>query len=680
LTPGGSDQTGRLDRIAPRVGVLIRTCPAVPFGAAKRADRSTTLHTGDRAGDDRRVDLDRDTRNGEPTAQAERPVPPPVTTPQSALAVAGLTTAGLLDVQRTAGNAAARTMVQREAAGDVFAGATSGARSALPHLARMERAFGQSFADVHAHVGTPEAQRGLARLGAGAAALGRSVAFAERDPGEHVVAHELAHVVQQRRGSQAVQAKRTSRPGDAAERAADRAADAVVRGEPVSDVGVAEAGTIHRTTVNTNGGVFDNGPMYAPVSGTGAVGERVGANIMVDFTAGDLAEAPTDGIALIQTVTGVTDRAPGAAALNPTRDQQSRAYDNPDDNARFTAGGVAIDTPAHPGGRDAPSHNPVYGVGFGAEAPSTTLNDGTPTVGRTRRGSHVRDPVTGLFAPPVAARMEDGPGRVLRVAGQSFEMTFELAALVTAGPMQDTYLGSVEWGWQSDATGAVTLKPFRALASGAPTATFMQAASAWNAATMHDTSFWAWMSGEDEVATVDLPVTTLASGVQAAVDMRTADIIQRIPVVRAELGGLPAGPSVDRTNKDFELRALVTELRKRKLTVDLSCGSISDTGGAARPPEDEVWLTLSGGGALGTTLTGTRIYRAGDAHTYEFPVTDFMPLDGPIHIDVNEHDRAGTSSRAHDDVLIALDWAPPYAVTATGDRDGHYTAVVGFDK
>jgi uncharacterized protein DUF4157 len=629
------------------------------------------------------VKLDHERRSREIELQNPPSRPEPDRAGQ-VVALPRLTAATLLALQRTAGNASATALVRRRAVtpGDAFAAATSGTPSSLPHRARMEQAFGESFAGVRAHVGTPEVRSGLTGLGARAAAFGHDVAFAEASPDEHVVAHELAHVVQQRRGADLVQAKAAavSESDEPAERAADRAADAVVRGEPVPEVGVADAAKLHRTRVNTNGGVFDNGPMYAPVNGTGAVGERVGANIMVDFIPGDLVEAPIDGVVLTQTVKGVTDHAPGSATLNATRDQQSRASSNPDDEARFAPNGVAIDVPIHPGGRDEPSHNPIYGVGFSAPAPSTTLNDGTPTVGRTRRGAHVRNPVTGALDPPVNAQMEDGPGRVLEVAGQSFEMTFEIAALVTAGPMQDTYLGSVQWGWQSDAAGFVTLKPFVALASGAPTATFMQAASTWNAAEFHDDSLWGILFG-DPVQSVDLPITTLPSGVRAAVDMSTVDILARLPVVRGELTGLPAGPSVDRTNKEFELRALVTELAKRKIKIDLTCNSISDTGGAASPPEDETWLSLSGGGgAPSLSLTGTRTFRSGDAHTYQFDVTDFLPLTGAVHIDVNEHDRAGTKSAAHDDVLIALDWLPPFGTVVRSDPGGHYTARVGFDK
>jgi len=612
--------------------------------------------------------LDRDPRS-EPEI-VEAPPAPVRSSPDS-----------LLSLQRAAGNAATIALVARRSAApaEAFAGATSGALSALPHRERMEDAFGESFAGVRAHVGTAEARSGLRGLGARAAAFGDSVAFAESSPDQHVVAHELAHVVQQRHAAQGVQASRVSRSGAPAELAADRAADAVVRGEPVPELGVADAGTVHRTTVNTNGGVFDDAVGYTPISGTGAVGERIGADIAIDFTANDLVEAPVDGIGLTQTVKGMTDRVAGTTTLNPDQDQQSRASGHRDDRARFGTNDQAIDINTHTGGRDEPRNSPIYGVGYAAPAPATTLNDGAPSLGRGQRGAHVRNAVTGVFDPPVPAQMEDGPRRIIEVAGQSFEMTFETAALVTAGPMENTYLGSVEWGWESDAAGAVTVKPFRALASGAPTASFMTAAATWNAAEFHDDSFWEVLFG-DPIQTVDLPLTTLPSGVQAAVDMTTADIIARIPTVRAELTGLAVGPSVDRTNKEFELRALATELAKRKINLELTCNTISDTGGAASPAEDETWLALSGGGAPVLALTGERKYRNGDAHTYEFPVTDFLPMTGPVHIDINEHDRAGTRARAHDDVLIALEWLPPFAPLLQSDPAGHYTARVGFNK
>ena len=438
---------------------------------------------------------------------------------------------------------------------------------------------------------------------------------------------------------------------------------------------------LQRTTVNTNGGVFDNGPGYVPRSGSvGAKGESVGAGLRLDFIPGDNAEAPAGGIVLIQTVKSVTDKKPDDS-LDTSRSQGNTAVStNPDDVSLVSPSGAAVDIDVHRG-RDEPNTSPIYGVGYGAPAPVADLKGGTPTLGRTQRGSHAKDPSTGAFLAPVNAQMEDWPRRFLQVAGQTFEMTFEVAALVTDGPMKDTYLGSIEWGWTSDATAQVTMKPFQAVASGAPTARFMGAASTWNSAVFHDQSFWGWLT-DTTADTVDLPITTLPSGAKAAVDMTTREILARIPVVEGEVAKLPAGPGVDRTNKEFELAALGKELKKRKIVVDVNCSSISDTGGAASPPEDEVWLSLRGGGGTNAvlTLTGTRTFRAGDSHTYEFPVADFLPLKGPVEIEVMETDRAGPGGRASDDTLMDISWGPPFTQLIQLDADFHDAVGVRFDK
>src|SRR5829696_2497333 len=78
----------------------------------------------------------------------------------------------LLAWQRTAGNQAVGRMLQPA---DAFAHATSGRASAIPHRAKMEAAFGTSFAGVTAHLGGPEAETGLSQLGAHAASHGERV-------------------------------------------------------------------------------------------------------------------------------------------------------------------------------------------------------------------------------------------------------------------------------------------------------------------------------------------------------------------------------------------------------------------------------------------------------------------------------------------------------------------------
>lgn len=125
---------------------------------------------------------------------------------------------------------------------------------------KMEGAFGADFSSVRVH--TDGAAGDAAKdLNAHAFASGSDVYFDQgkyqpgSEGGDKLIAHELAHVVQTG-GAGAGAATKTaagevsiSSASDAAEQAADRAADAVVRGEKVGDVGTASAGTVHRDAI-----------------------------------------------------------------------------------------------------------------------------------------------------------------------------------------------------------------------------------------------------------------------------------------------------------------------------------------------------------------------------------------------------------------------------------------------
>ncbi len=134
--------------------------------------------------------------------------------------------------------------------------------------AQMEGAFGADFSDVRVHEGAQAES-----IGARAFAQGSDIHFApgQYDPqsaeGQELLGHELAHVVQQRAGGGAdadasaggsgpgpgptpqLKAVGVSSPGDAHEQAADRAGQAVARGEPVGDVGKAPAGVVSRDAI-----------------------------------------------------------------------------------------------------------------------------------------------------------------------------------------------------------------------------------------------------------------------------------------------------------------------------------------------------------------------------------------------------------------------------------------------
>jgi hypothetical protein len=138
--------------------------------------------------------------------------------------------------------------VQRKATGDADVSraaaevqvdrASRSAGSGLPDPLRgdLESSLGRDLSSVRVHTGGESASAADA-LQARAYATGQDVHFGAGayDPssssGRHLIAHEVAHTVQQSGGSQAVQRSGlVSRPGDAAEVEADRFADAFTSG------------------------------------------------------------------------------------------------------------------------------------------------------------------------------------------------------------------------------------------------------------------------------------------------------------------------------------------------------------------------------------------------------------------------------------------------------------------
>jgi Domain of unknown function (DUF4157) len=119
-----------------------------------------------------------------------------------------------------------------------------GSPLAPPVRAEMESRFGTSFAAVRVH-DEPAAHGVAQQQMAQAFTVGNHIAFNRvryapgTDQGKHLLAHELAHVVQQRRGGTAP----PSAQGAALEHAADSAASAVVGGAgPVAVAGASAVG------------------------------------------------------------------------------------------------------------------------------------------------------------------------------------------------------------------------------------------------------------------------------------------------------------------------------------------------------------------------------------------------------------------------------------------------------
>ncbi|MFD8993847.1 eCIS core domain-containing protein [Streptomyces abikoensis] len=121
-------------------------------------------------------------------------------------------TDGVLALQRAAGNAAVTGCLQRlraererrgpdgaerRSAVDAVLGSPGQPLTARPR-AEMETRLGADFSDVRVHTG-PAARRSAAALGARACTSGSHV-VGDGGMDRRVLAHELTHVIQQRRG------------------------------------------------------------------------------------------------------------------------------------------------------------------------------------------------------------------------------------------------------------------------------------------------------------------------------------------------------------------------------------------------------------------------------------------------------------------------------------------------
>jgi len=120
--------------------------------------------------------------------------------------------------------------------------ASSSRGSPLPNtlMRKFESSLGADLSAVRVHTGDASARAAgaVGAVGAKAYTMGNDIHFGagHYDPsssvGQHLVAHEVAHTVQQSGGARRMQFKlEVSSPGDSLEYEADRAADAMVSGE-----------------------------------------------------------------------------------------------------------------------------------------------------------------------------------------------------------------------------------------------------------------------------------------------------------------------------------------------------------------------------------------------------------------------------------------------------------------
>jgi Domain of unknown function (DUF4157) len=158
--------------------------------------------------------------------------------------------AGLLGLQRSAGNAGVAALVEEERSPVLDVVGSGGGRPLDAGVrADMESRLGADFDDVRVHTG-PAADASAASLHAQAYTVGNDIVFAGGgyDPGtaagQHLLAHELTHVVQQRSGpvdgTDAGNGVRVSHPDDRFERQASAVADAVTEKDGSRDIAPAQ--------------------------------------------------------------------------------------------------------------------------------------------------------------------------------------------------------------------------------------------------------------------------------------------------------------------------------------------------------------------------------------------------------------------------------------------------------
>ena len=424
---------------------------------------------------------------------------------------------------------------------------TSGAGGPLPYLDAIQKSFGRhDLSNVTSHTDAHASAASL-MMGASAFTSGRHVAFAGR-PSLHTAAHEAAHAIQQRGG---VQLKGgVGEVGDAYERHADEVADRVVAGrssETLLDAYAPRAGArdgatggsgatqlktdsgpgeaVQMRPVNTFYGTFED-VYYDKITNTSD--EPIGCELYLRFTPNDKVDATRIGL---------------TQAIKPTKEG---ALDAVDETKRKQA--VPSGT-----GKDfymdmyASSRTPIYGAsvrgagsadkleGWDISSPVTPMSaadrasnaaSGQKGVKYDGMGQYGHRKKSGAAWDTKAAELDDWPTRPGSVGKRNSGQYFETTALAIEGAQKDAYYGSVQWGWERDASATFKLVDFKVVAQGTPSANFLAAAKQWNAS---KTS-----AGEE---TIDIPVvagiykTTKAMEVLAGTDKINLPLPTRVKCI-----------------------------------------------------------------------------------------------------------------------------------------------------
>lgn len=542
----------------------------------------------------------------------------------------------------------------------------------------FEPFFGHDLSRVRIHADAP-ARLAAVQLNADAFAMGRDIGFAadryrpDTVGGRRLLAHELAHVVQQG-SAQTTEAQPASLPGPA-EHEAEAAALAFLSARPGPALSRFRPGLA--CAVKTNGGEFDTDlytPKNIPPKKGGTVGKEIGATIRLHFTPNDLVEA--DLIGTVQTVrtlratkaggpinaTSFPTAHKGTMALGKTESDPGRVIDQTDTGTKRT-----------------PNTNPLYATDAKPGAIPKTLTEGVPAPETVGAGAgygkdtfgehgHRKKKADGSFDVKKAT-LFDSPNRTIEFAKQEWVQTFEVSALALSGPLANTYLGSVEWGWKCDAAGTAALDPpaIRLISPGLPSSAFTDAAKKWNAAkTVKDPK------SKKKLDTIDLPLPTSATETsnKPAAERGTGELLVALGGVET---ALTTATDVDKNAKTLEKRAMEKALAGRQAVVDFNVRKTEDWTGA-----DEVYAVLSSGSKR--QKTPVKSLNDGQSGSFALPLPGLMPITGPIQVRIYDED-TGTFFD-EDDIIVNMAWQPPYgAIRNTRSLDeADYDVRVRFNK
>ena len=335
----------------------------------------------------------------------------------------------------------------------------------------MEQRFGHDFSHVRVHADS-RAAGAAAALGARAFTLGDDVVFGRGEyapgtvPGRALLAHELAHVVQQQHVPAAMQGKlQVGGASTPAAREADAAAHAVMAGAPGAALQVrqrlratASPATLQRAPFSW-GGEFKT-DKYELSKEPG----EDGVEIELRFVPNKHVNA--EKIAMVQSVRSSEKGASvfiGSGAAQQTLKDRSIPPGEAGEGTRID--------------RLSSMDTPLYGTN--SPGAGGRLRDATPMAdGRMEYGFRFTDAAGTVKEHD--ALLKDGP--TLFSTRKESAQVFETTPLAVAGVQEGTFYGSVQWGWRKDAAGKVEKLPLTLVSNDVPSGTFARASERWNAA------------------------------------------------------------------------------------------------------------------------------------------------------------------------------------------------------